>query len=254
MGLPPHPRRTGHHGHRHRPSSLWAILKRHGIEPSPRRSGPTWAEFLAAQARELMACDFFQVDTLLLRRLYVLGFIHHDSRLVRIAGVTTNPVASWVTQQARNLSMELADRANPVKFLIRDRDTKFTASFDALFAAEGVMVIRTPVQAPLLTGQSRCASKTMKRHRLASVKSGYPGRQADQSSIGRITSGQRHLRARDRHHPARVPRPDAHPRGPAPRSSPCRVRRALQLPPTPPVSRPGCTLRARCYSCADRYG
>ncbi|MDA8358271.1 MAG: integrase core domain-containing protein [Actinomycetota bacterium] len=95
-----------------------------------------------------MACDFFQVDTLLLRRLYVLGFIHHDSRLVRIAGVTTNPVASWVTQQARNLSMELADRANPVKFLIRDRDTKFTASFDALFAAEGVMVIRTPVQAP----------------------------------------------------------------------------------------------------------
>ena len=113
------------------PSSVWAILKRRGIDPWPRRSGPTWAEFLAAQAKGLMACDFFHVDTVLLRRLYVLIFIHHDSRLVRIAGVTSNPVADWVTQQARNLSMELADQAHEVKFLIRDRDTKFTSYFDA---------------------------------------------------------------------------------------------------------------------------
>ena len=116
-------------------SSVWAILKRHDIDPSPRRSGPTWTEFLATQAKGLMACDFFHVDTVLLRRLYVLVFIHHDNRRVRIAGITTNPVASWVTQQARNLSMDFADQANPVKFLIRDRDTKFTASFDAVFAA-----------------------------------------------------------------------------------------------------------------------
>jgi len=129
-------------------SSVWAILKRHGIDPSPRRSGPTWAEFLATQAKGLMACDFFQVDTILLRRLYVLVFIHHDSRLVRIAGVTAKPVADWVTQQARNLSMDLADQANALKFLIRDRDTKYTASFDAVFAAEGIRVIKTPVQAP----------------------------------------------------------------------------------------------------------
>ncbi|HET9731998.1 MAG TPA: integrase core domain-containing protein [Acidimicrobiales bacterium] len=126
------------------PSSVWAILKRHGIEPSPRRSGPTWAEFLAAQAKSLMACDFFHVDTILLRRLYVLVFIHHDSRFVRIAGITRNPVAGWVTQQARNISMELADQANSVKFLIRDRDTKFTASFDA----EGTTTIKTPIRAP----------------------------------------------------------------------------------------------------------
>ena len=92
------------------PSSVWAILKRHGIEPSPRRSGPTWAEFLSAQAKGLMACDFFHVDTVLLRRLYVLVFIHHDTRLVRIAGVTAKPAADWVTQQARNLSMDLADQ------------------------------------------------------------------------------------------------------------------------------------------------
>jgi hypothetical protein len=125
-------------------SSVWAILKRHGIDPSPRRSGPTWAEFLATQAKGLMACDFFHVDTVLLRGLYVLVFIHHDSRRVRIAGITTNPVASWVTQQARNLSMDLADHTNALKFLIRDRDTKFTASFDA----DGTRVIKTPIRAP----------------------------------------------------------------------------------------------------------
>ena len=130
------------------PSSVWAILKRHGIEPSPRRSGPTWAEFLAAQAKGLMACDFFHVDTVLLRRLYVLVFIHHDTRLVRIAGITRNPVADRVTQQSRNLSMDLAECANPVKFLIRDRDTKFTSSFDAVFAAEDTKVIKTPIRAP----------------------------------------------------------------------------------------------------------
>jgi len=95
-----------------------------------------------------MACAFFHVDTVLLRRLYVLVFIHHDTRLVRIAGITTNPVTSWVTQQAHNLSMKLADRTNPVKFLIRDRDAQFTASFDAVFAAEGTRIIQTPVQAP----------------------------------------------------------------------------------------------------------
>jgi len=83
-------------------SSVWVILKRHGVEPSLRRSGPTWAEFLSAQAKGLIACDFFHVDTVLLRRLYVLVFfIHHDSRLVRIVGVTAKPVTDWVTQQAR---------------------------------------------------------------------------------------------------------------------------------------------------------
>ena len=130
------------------PSSVWAILKRHGIEPSPCRSGPTWAEFLSAQAKGLMACDFFHVDTVLLRRLYVLVFIHHDTRLVRLAGVTAKPVAAWVRKQTRNLSMEIADHANAVKFLIRDRDTKYTGSFDAVFAADGVRIIRTPVRTP----------------------------------------------------------------------------------------------------------
>ncbi|MHB1777556.1 MAG: integrase core domain-containing protein [Acidimicrobiales bacterium] len=144
-------------------SSVWAILKRHGIEPSPLRSGPTWAEFLTAQAKGLMACDFFHVDTGLLRRLYVLVFIHHDTRLVRIAGVTAKPVTDWVSQQAGNLSIDLADQANAVKFLIRDRDTKFTASFDAVFAAEGTRIIKSPVRAPRANAICERVIGTMRR-------------------------------------------------------------------------------------------
>ena len=130
------------------PSSVWTILRRRGIDPAPRRLGPTWAEFLHAQAKGLIACDFFHVDTVLLRRLYVLFFIDHDTRRVHLAGVTANPVTGWVTQHARNLCFDLAERATPIKFLIRDRDTKFTASFDAVFAAVGIRIIKTPIRAP----------------------------------------------------------------------------------------------------------
>jgi putative transposase len=98
------------------PSSVWSILKRRGIDPAPRRSGPTWAEFLQAQAKGLIACDFFSVDTVLLRRLYVLFFIDHDTRRVHLAGITASPVAGWVTQQARNLCYDLTERATPAKF------------------------------------------------------------------------------------------------------------------------------------------
>ena len=129
-------------------SSVWAILKRHGIEPSPRRSGPTWAEFLAAQAKGLVACNFSHVDTVFLRRLYVLVFIPHDTRLVRIAGVTAKPVTEWVAQQARHLSMNLAEQASALKFLIRDRDTKFTGSLDAVVVADGIKILKSPVRAP----------------------------------------------------------------------------------------------------------
>ncbi len=130
------------------PSSVWAILRRHGIDPSPRRVGPTWSEFLRSQASSMLACDFFTVDTVLLRRLYVLFFIELDSRRVYVAGVTTSPTGAWVAQQARNLSMVLAERTHPVKFLIRDRDTKFTSTFDEVFRSDGIRIIRTPVRAP----------------------------------------------------------------------------------------------------------
>ena len=130
------------------PSSVWTILRRHGIDPSPRRIGPTWSEFLCSQASSMLACDFFTVDTVLLRRLYVLFFIELDTRRVYVSGITTNPTGAWVVQQARNLTMVLAERTRPVRFLIRDRDAKFTVSFDEVFRSERIRIIRTPVRAP----------------------------------------------------------------------------------------------------------
>ena len=124
------------------------MLQRHDLDPSPDGAGPTWGEFLRAQATTMLACDFFTVDTVLLRRLYVLFFIELDTRKVYLTGVTAHPTGAWVIQQARNLSYELAQRARPVKFLIRDRDTKFTTGFDAVFASDGIRIIRTPIRAP----------------------------------------------------------------------------------------------------------
>jgi putative transposase len=130
------------------PSSIWAILRRHDIDPSPMRSGPTWKKFLRSQAASMLACDFFSVDTLLLKRLYVLFFIEFDTRRVYFTGVTAHPTGAWVAQQARTLTMALEEWEHPIKFLIRDRDTRFTSSFDEVFKAEGVRIIRTPVRAP----------------------------------------------------------------------------------------------------------
>jgi putative transposase len=130
------------------PSTIWATLRRHGIEPAPRRAEVSWLEFLRAQASAIVACDFLTVDTVWLRRLYVLFFIELANRRVHFAGVTANPNERWVTQQARNLVITLAEREQPVCFLVRDRDSKFTRGFDEVFRSEGIRVIRTPVRAP----------------------------------------------------------------------------------------------------------
>ena len=124
------------------------ILRRNGLGPAPRRGGPSWAEFLRSQAAGVLACDFFTVETVALTRLYVLFFIELERRLVWLGGVTAHPTGEWVTQQARNLAMELGERTLQVKLLVRDRDTKFVASFDTAFAADGVRVVKTPVRAP----------------------------------------------------------------------------------------------------------
>jgi len=96
----------------------------------------------------MLACDFFTLDTVLLRRLYVLFFIELDTRRVYVTGVTANPAETWVVQQARNLTMVLADRTRPVRALVRDRDALFTASVDEVFRSEGIRIIRIPVRAP----------------------------------------------------------------------------------------------------------
>jgi putative transposase len=102
------------------PSTVWKILKDAGIDPAPKRSGQTWRTFLQAQATTILAADFFHVDTVFLRRLYILFFIEHGTRRVHLAGITAHPTGEWVTQQARNLLITLEDHADGLKFLIRD--------------------------------------------------------------------------------------------------------------------------------------
>ena len=114
-------------GYKVAPSTVWQILKDAGIDPAPRRAGQTWRAFLAGQATTILAVDFFHIDTVFLRRLYVLFFIEHGTRRVHLAGVTAHPAGAWVTQQARNLLMNLEGHADGLKFLIRDWDTKFTS-------------------------------------------------------------------------------------------------------------------------------
>jgi hypothetical protein len=178
------------------PSSVWAILRRHGLEPAPRRSGPTWSEFLRVQAATMLACDFFTVDTVLLRRLYVLFFIEIDTRRIYLSGITANPVGEWVTQQARNLSFVLAEGTRPTKFLIRDRDTKFTGQLRRGVPLRGHPDHQDPGSSP----SGECVRRTIRRHRSP-----------------------------------RVSRPDLHPRSTPSRAGPRRVHCSLQRTPSAPL-------------------
>ncbi len=124
------------------------LLRRHGLGPAPCRSGPSWTQFLRAQAEGIVACDLFTVETIRLKTLHVLFFIQLSTRRVVAAGVTAHPDSAWVTQQARNAAMDLHDRGVSVRFLLRDHDAKFTRSFDDVFSSEGGQVLRTPIRAP----------------------------------------------------------------------------------------------------------
>jgi len=128
-------------------SSIRRVLRSHGLGPAP-RDGPTWKEFLAAQANGILATDFFVVDTIGLNQLYVLFMIELQSRIAHILGVTDHPTGSFVTQVARNLAGDFTEHARSFRLLIRDRDAKFTASFDEVFVCEGIEVIRTPIRSP----------------------------------------------------------------------------------------------------------
>ncbi len=132
-------------GYRVSATTIRSILGRHGRGPAPRR-GLSWREFLTAQAGGLLACDFFTVETVRLQVLYVLFFIELQSRRVFVLGCTQHPTEAWVTQQARNLSWQID--GSPFRVLIRDRDSKFSRSFDQVFTAQGFRVIRTPYRSP----------------------------------------------------------------------------------------------------------
>jgi transposase InsO family protein len=135
-------------GRKASPTTVWAILKKAGFDPAPRRGDLTWAQFLKAQASGIWACDFFSVETITLARLYCFTVVEHTTRRVHVLGVTANPTTGWVAQQARNLMLDLGDRASDFRFLIRDRDSKFTPLFDEVFTTEGIRVLLTAPQAP----------------------------------------------------------------------------------------------------------
>jgi hypothetical protein len=128
-------------------TTIWILLKRNGFGPAPRRDGPSWSEFLRAQAEGVLACDFFSVETAFLSTLYVLFFIEIGTRRVNVVTSTHDPDAGYTTQQARNIYMTGEFPAG-VRYLMRDRDSKFTRSFDAVFGSEDARVILTPIRAP----------------------------------------------------------------------------------------------------------
>jgi transposase InsO family protein len=151
------------------PSTVYEILWAAGIDPAPRRSGPTWRQFLAAQAAGTLAVDFLHVDTVLLRRLYVLVFTEHGTRRMHVGGVTAHPTGAWTVQQARNVALHLGERFEDFQFLIRHRGTNFTASFDAVFQAGGATIVRTAVRGPGMNATCERLVGTLRRELLDRV-------------------------------------------------------------------------------------
>jgi len=161
------------------PSTIWEILHSAGIDPAPRRTGPTWRQFLRTQAAGIIAADFLHVDTVLLKRLYVLVFIEHSTRRMHLGGVTAHPTGEWTTQQARNLAISMDWRFEEFRFLIRDRGSNFTRSFDAVFEATGTTILGTAVRAPRMNATCERLIGTLRRELLDRV----------------LILGQAHLRA-----------------------------------------------------------
>ena len=148
------------------PSTINEILRAAGIDPAPRRHSPTWRQFLHARAAGILAVDFLHADTVRLQRLYVLIFIEHGTRRMHLGGVTAHPTGEWTVQQARNLALSLGERFQDLKFLVRDRGSNFTQSFDAVFQANGTRILRTAVQAPRMNATCERLAGTLRRELL----------------------------------------------------------------------------------------
>jgi putative transposase len=149
-------------GHHIAASTVWEILHTAGIDPSPRHTGPTWKQFLAAQAHGIIAADFFHIDTALGQRLYALIFLEHGTRRLHIAGVTAHPTQAWTAQQARNVSVDLGTDLNSPRFLLRDRDGKYSASFDDVFRADGLDILTTAPRAPRMNAHCERVIRTLR--------------------------------------------------------------------------------------------
>jgi transposase InsO family protein len=167
-------------------STVWAILKTAGIDPAPGRTSQSWTSFLRAQAAGIVACDFFSVDTVLLRRYYVLFFIELDTRRVHLAGITKNPTGAWTTQAARNFTMR---SQRTVRFLIRDGGGQFVAGFDEVFRSDGATIIRTPPRTPVANAFAERWVGTV-RHELCDAPSSgtTPSSNGSSTSTSRTTT------------------------------------------------------------------
>ena len=169
-------------GFRASPTSIRRLLGEAKLEPAPRRSGPSGREFLHAQAATIVACDFFTLESLFLRRYYALFSIAHGSRRVWLAGCTSNPSGLWVTQQARNLGLDFSDQG--VLFLIRDRDSKYSGPFAQVFRSEGIRIVKTPVRAPKANAIAERFVRTVRSECLDRLLIHSPRRARQMASCG----------------------------------------------------------------------
>jgi putative transposase len=227
------------------PSTVRRLLLGAGLKPAPRGSGPSWREFLRQQASSMLACDFFTVETITLRRYYVLFFIELASRRVHFAGCTTNPTGTWVTQQARNLGF--TGVFEQTRFLIHDRDSKFSAAFDEVFRSEGINVIQTPIRAPQANAYAERFVRTIRaecldwlliigRRHLESVLQTYTALQrgaAASRARARPARSEKYGRSTGRRG-GRTPRSAWRPHPPVPSRSVNRVLKPLTSRPTGP--------------------